>query len=148
MNTTAFTITLNAGDLLQIIGSIIVALIGAVALLKSSNSNVSDKISRTQWAFEMYISFLGVYLSTKNSANPLDEDYKKYKAAYYIFYAYADEEIKKKLYEIDKFVNTNNKDAKRKLYELIDYYCRKYNVKQYGLKSKARFFIKGNRFRI
>lgn len=73
MDASGMGITVNIGDSFQIIGTIIAAVISAIALLKSSNSNSSDRISRAQWAFEMYISLLGIYLSSTS-----EEDYKKY----------------------------------------------------------------------
>jgi hypothetical protein len=125
------SVTINIGDFFQIVGSILAAAISAIALIRSSNSNISDKISRAQWAFEMYISCLGVCLVGNY------EDFKKYKAFYYIFYAYADEEIKERLLEVDALVETNEKSiAKKKLLALIERYYEKYDLGKYGLKEK------------
>lgn len=136
MGASGMGITVNIGDSFQIIGTIIAAVISAIALLKSSNSNSSDRISRAQWAFEMYISSLGIYLSSTS-----EEDYKKYKAHYYIFYAYVDEEIRKKALQIDNLICKNHKDeANEKLMELIDFYHKKYNLNRFKMKSKCTFF--------
>ena len=119
-------------DLFQVAGTILAAAIGGAALIKSGNSNLSDRISRAQWAFEMYISFLGMYLYGDRSV----EDYKKYKAFFYLFYAYADKEIKNRLLIIDKVLNLpDDNKIQDELIDLIDLYYQKYNLARFGLKS-------------
>ncbi len=123
--------TVSIINIFQVIGTIIAALIGAYALIKSNNSNISDRISRTQWAFEMYISFLGICLAGES-----EDDYKKYKAFFYLFYAYADEEIKQRIKCIDENVMSKRKEkAQVELIDLIDIYYKKYNLKRFGMKT-------------
>lgn len=100
---------LSTGETLQLLGTVIASTIGAVALIRANRSNISDKISRTQWAFEMYISFTGVCLSSD-----LEDDYKKYKAFYFTFYAYADTEIKKEIIALDDLIISVKKHLPKK----------------------------------
>lgn len=118
---------------IQMAGTIFAAIISAYALIKINRANVSDKISRTQWAFEMYVNFIGTYLASEHNI----EDYKKYKGFYLLFYAYADNEIKYYLRHIDKLIKKGKFDkAEKRTLKLINIYYQKYRLKKYSNKSK------------
>ena len=118
---------------IQMAGTIFAALISAYALIKVNRANISDKISRAQWAFEMYVNFIGTYLASEHDI----EDYKKYKGFYLLFYAYADNQIKYYLRHIDKLIKKGKLDkAEKKTLKLINIYYEKYKLKKYSNKSK------------
>lgn len=117
---------------IQMFGVLISAIISAYALIKVNKSNISDKISRSQWAFEMYINFVGTYLVSEHNI----EDYKKYKGFYFMFYAYADNQIKEYLIYIDKLIKKGKyHKAEKKILKLINLYYHKYKMKKYSSKS-------------
>ncbi len=118
---------------IQMAGTIFAAIISAYALIKINRANVSDKISRAQWAFEMYVNFIGTYLASEHNI----EDYKKYKGFYLLFYAYADYQIKYYLRYIDKLIKKGKlKKAEKAILKLINIYYQKYKLKKYSNKSK------------
>lgn len=123
----------NYAPYIQTIGTVIAALISAYALIKVNRANISDKIARSQWAFEMYVSFTGIYLVSEHNI----DDYKKYKGFYFLFYAYADDQMKSALRHIDKLLRKNEMDkAEKKLMRLIRIYYKRYNLKKFSVKAK------------
>ncbi len=118
---------------IQTVGTIIAALISAYALIKVNRANISDKIPRSQWAFEMYVNFTGTYLVSEHNA----DDYKKYKGFYFLFYAYADDQIRNYLRHIDKLIRKNKmQKAEKELLKLVDIYYKKFRLRKYSNRSK------------
>ena len=56
----------------DIITTLIVTLISAMALIKSSRSNVSDKITRGYWAFEEFVMSFKRYCFIKGEKQLID----------------------------------------------------------------------------
>ena len=129
---------MNSGffnTILQIFASIFAACISARALVVANRANISDKITRSQWAFEMYIMSFETFRISKES-----NDYAKFCSYALLFYTYVDKELKPIVLEINNLVDNNEiVIARRKIYKFVDIYYEQYGIKQYSLK---RYLLK------
>lgn len=135
-------------DAWQAIGTIIAAVIAAIALLRVNKIDNQDKIRRGLWSMETYLFLTGNYL-----ANPTNENRAKYKSCYLVCAFYMPESLRNMVYEIDNLLEQKKwKEAEAKIINLIDTYTSIYSMKKYRprplitiiVKSIKNFYQKGN----
>lgn len=108
--------------------TVIVALISAMALVKSSKSNVSDKITRGQWAFEEFIMSFERYSSIMDEKQ-LVEFHEKAT----LCYLYINNEMKGNVIAIRNLVDENKlQEARERIVQLMDAYYEKNKVGKYN----------------
>ena len=120
--------------------NIITAFISAWALIKVNKIDNKDRIHRSLWALEEYMFILGKYINSPN-----DENRDLYHAHFMLCILYADEEMRKKLLNIDSYVSKSDiEKAKIEAINFSRWYSKKYDTQRYSPEKnkKIRFVIK------
>ena len=125
-------------DVWQAIGTIIAAVIAAIALLRVNKIDNQDKIRRGLWSMETYLFLTGNYL-----ADPTNESRAKYKSCYLVCTFYMHESLRDMVYEIDALLEQKKwKEAETKVIKLIDTYTSIYSMKKYRPRLLITVIIK------
>lgn len=115
-------------DVWDIITTIMVASISAVALIKSNQYNISDKVTRGQWAFEQFIKSFEQYNSDQTSEYLVD-----FRVCSMLCYLYIDDSFKEDILLIRALVTEKKlEQACAKEISLIQKYYKSYKVKKYS----------------
>lgn len=125
-------------DVWQAIGTIIAAVIAAIALLRVNKIDNQDKIRRGLWSMETYLFLTGNYL-----ADPTNENRAKYKSCYFVCMFYIHESFRDTLFEIDKLLEQKKwEDAEIKIIELMSTYTSIYSMQKYRPRRCIKIVIK------
>ena len=125
-------------DVWQAIGTVIAAVIAAIALLRVNRIDNQDKIRRGLWSMETYLFLTGNYL-----ADPTNENRAKYKSCYFVCMFYMHKSFRDMLLEIDKLLEQKKwENAEAKIVELISTYTSIYSMQKYRPRRCIRIIIK------
>lgn len=116
--------------------TIIVAIISAVALFKSSKIDNQDRINRSLWVMEEYMCRLGKYI-----ALPSDLNKEIYEAVYMLVNLYADNNVRSRVKRIDEYIEKKNiEGAKKAAIELTEWYSKYYKMEKYAPKKRREIW--------
>lgn len=114
-------------EIIEVFGVVIAAIIGAIALFRTTSLKHIEYRQRAVWFFEDYVG-----ASARILDNATNDDLRKYKEAYMRYYIYAPEKIKKSMDVFDKMIKGDERGDKcYKLKKIIESFSDYYRMEQY-----------------